>query len=560
MANVLAPEVLQVWKEADFRVYIDFDRDDDFSDAYEDITAYCQTAEWQIGATQPYQQVSDEASATFMLNNADRRFSPEYVESPYYGELDIHLKLKVECTFTWLGTETTYPLYLGFIESIRPEPAKRTDCTIKCVSAKQQLQDQYIQLPLLTNVRSDEVIQIILERLIMPPAINSNAWFLGVPGSSEIGETTYLADSSVAMDLDVGTKTWPYVADTWDANFYGNQYVGEDWSGGFKAWDAIKDVIRAERGRFYFDREGKAVFQARDHDQTNYINWGGFDTDTTSPAVETVVSDLNNYSYGKYIYNEVEVNAYPRQADSVDSLLYELPEPITVRAGDERSISAKYTPDDADYEVSAIEPYISEITYSGPLSFSVEYMATRAKITIKNVAQTSEEDSKGTLLEYDFHTMTSTRQTSSNDDTLDGELTTLKITGKKLIAFDKVTTEKVDGVSRSRYGARAYRIDAKLMDDINDANAMAEYVLSQRKDPYGAYESLVLKPFNRSTINRALTALIGRKYTLYDDSQGHEADYVIIGESWRFHKDQGWQCTKFLENVEDQLRWMLGLD
>ena len=559
MPNVHVPESTDIWREADFHVYIDFDRDDDFSDAYEDITQYVQTCDWMLGATQPYQMVSDEATLTMMVNNADRRFSPEYTESPYYGELDIHLKVKVEITFTnVLGITTIYPMYLGFIDTIAPEPAKRTDCKITCVSAKQQLQDQYVSLPLLTDVRSDEVIQQILERMIMPPAMSSKAWFLGVPGSSEIGETTYLADSSVAMDLDVGQSTWSYVADTWDKNFYGNQYVGEDWSGGFKAWDAIKDVVKGERGRFYFDREGKAVFRARDYDQTNVLNFGGWNTDASLEFVPFPIYDLNNYSYGKYIYNEIEVNAYPRQADSVESTLYELAEPITVRAGDERTITAKYTPDDADYEVSALDPNIFELTYSGPLAFSVEYMANRAKITIRNVAQTDEEGTKGTVLEFDFHTHTSTRLTSTNDDTLDGELTTLIIKGKKLIAFEKVTSEKTDGVSRSKYGPRPYRIDAKLIEDINDANAMAEYVLSQRKDPYGAYEGIVIRPHNRAAINRALTAVIGRRYTLTDDSQGHVADYVIIGESWTFHHKMGWECTKFIENVEGQLRWMLG--
>ncbi|QPC81074.1 hypothetical protein G4Y79_15325 [Phototrophicus methaneseepsis] len=552
--NLIAPEESGVWRRADIFVLIDFDRDDDFSDAYEDVTDYLFQVDWHIGAHQPYQLMADETELTMMLDNSDRRFSPENPDGPYYGQLDSYLKVKVEIRYEG----TVYPMYLGYIDSIKPEPGDRIDCTIRCVGAKQQLQDQNIAVPLLTNVRSDQAIKVILEKLVLPPAMNSDAWFLGVPGSCELGIGTYLGDSTVAMSLETGLVSFPYVADNWDVDFHGNQYVGEDWSSGFKGWDAIADIVKAERGRFLFDREGKAVFWNRAHTQTQYISFGGFGTDAIYDYVPSPTIDLSGYSWGDDIANEIEVTSYPRSIEGGPSIIYELDEPVSVRAGQTRTITAKFTPDDTEDQISAINPYIQALTYRGRLTFGIEWLADKAKVTITNVAQTGQWASGGNATTTGWQSSSSAVYPSSDDFDLDGELTSLVLMGTKLTAFEEVTASVEDGVSRSLYGPRQYRIDAKLLNDPNDAHAIAEYELAKRKDSYGAWKTVKMKPINAKSIERVLFAVLGRKYQLTDETNGHQRDYMLVGEKHSWNRRSGVETELYFELLDKQLGWMLG--
>ena len=73
--------------EPTWKISIDWNRDGDFSDAGEDITAYVMRASWNNGARQPYQRTADEPRCTITVYNNDMRFSPEYSSGPLYGSL-----------------------------------------------------------------------------------------------------------------------------------------------------------------------------------------------------------------------------------------------------------------------------------------------------------------------------------------------------------------------------------------------------------------------------------------------------------------------------------------
>jgi hypothetical protein len=68
-------------------IAIDWNRDGDFTDTYDNITDRIISANWFLGMDEAYMDAADASSLTLTLNNSDRRYSPEYAASPLNGSL-----------------------------------------------------------------------------------------------------------------------------------------------------------------------------------------------------------------------------------------------------------------------------------------------------------------------------------------------------------------------------------------------------------------------------------------------------------------------------------------
>ena len=66
-------------------IAIDWDRNGNYSDTYDDVTARVISANWFLGMRKPYQNMADNSMLTLVLNNEDKRYSPEYSGSPLDG-------------------------------------------------------------------------------------------------------------------------------------------------------------------------------------------------------------------------------------------------------------------------------------------------------------------------------------------------------------------------------------------------------------------------------------------------------------------------------------------
>lgn len=503
-----------------FTFEIDWDSDDDWDEHYEDVSKYVKSANWSMGMSKPFALMGSETRLSLVLKNEDKRFSPENTSGPYSGELLPQRKVRVQSTFEG----TTRTMYVGWIDTIEPQGGDGRTVAIRCVGAKQFLQDQTIRLPLLQDLRSDEVIEAILEKLQLPPALTGQHWILGLEGASELGESTYLADLAPSFSLDVGDTTFPYIADNWGANFHGNQYVGESWGQGFKGYDAIKDVVKAERGRFFFDREGKAVFWNRSRMQTHITVAATFDNEHTGA----------DYRYGEDIVNDVTVKVYPRAIDNYDSVLWELEEDIVLRAANktkrDKKVRANFNEADSGVEIAALDAYLDSIVATGDVDYSVEIDARSAKITLVNM-----ENTKNTVSEIVFK-------------------------GKKVRTYDTLEVQFMDGVSRTQYGWREYVIDSKLQADLNLAESVADYELYRRKNPYGAFHSLEVQGVDDWRNEQIVSLTVGDRIRVIDDQLEHDGEYFIVGETHTWALRQGYKVRWNLERADTQQVWNLGVE
>lgn len=493
---------------------VDWDDDGDFGEPYEDITLYVASSNWHIGMSRPRQLVGDETRLELTLVNTDKRFSPENSSSPYFGQMEKRRLVRVNHILDGVATV----MYTGWIDSIQVEGASGRTATLSASGAKQYLQEQKIELPLLENLRSDEIIERILTALHRPPALAAGIWVLGVPGSSELGIATTLADLSLSVALDQADTVWPFVADTWDEDFRGNQYVGESWEGGFKGYDAIEDVVRGERGRFFFDREGRAVFWSRDHLQVDSALDATFDNMHT---------DNLEYVWAEEIYNHIRVMVYPRSASSSDTTLWHLDEPIELRPGQSRTVQANYTAEGSDVQIAGRDVFVSSYVDDGDVSMSIEYQARGAKITL------------------------------TNNDSVDRTVSEIILTGRALTTYNEIEVEAVDTVSLPK-GKMEYVIDSKLMHDVNLAQSIADYELSRLKAARGEIISMELIVNDSARRTQAVTRTIGDRIRVIDDQLAHDQEYFIIGETHNWDVRGGYRVSWHLELAESSAGWLLG--
>ncbi len=498
------------------KYYIDFAGGIDFTGIYDDITSFVKSANWNIGMHAPYQETGDETRLNLVLDNRDKRFSPEYTDSPLFGNFLPQRRIKVEGVLDGV----TYPLYFGYIDSIKPAPMAGTTCAVTGSGAKQYMQNQLVRVPLMENVRSDEVLEALISSLSLPPQL-VDSWILGLPGHSELGTTTYLADISVATNLDVGDTTFRYVADNWDADFHGNQFTSGDWQTGFKGYEAIHDVVKAEQGRFFFDREGKATFWNRSRMQISTTVAASYDGSVIKHATM-------KYGWGENVFNDVYVMAYPRTLDEGESILWELQEPVKVSPDKPKKISVRYSERNAEQSISAIDPYVFEFTYQGDMDFTTEFLAKSASLIVTN------------------------NRPRKND------VLTAIIKGKRLIDYDKVELQESDGTSRTLYGTRELRIDAKMIDDVGFAQNIAEYKIYRHRDPIGEILSIEFLVKNDEAWARILQRNIGDRITISDDQTAHSADYFIMGEEHRPDLHTGYKVIWYLEIADTNTYWLLG--
>ena len=202
---------------------------------------------------------ASEAYLHLTLNNADKRFSPENSSGPLYGNLAPLRPLRV----TSDDGSTVRTHWSGWINMIEPAANKygARQANILATGAMQFLKATETKIELQENQRSDQVIDALIQEVIFPAGAER---LLGA-GRSGLQQ---------AGRIDLGWPIWKPSATTKRGVLTLNM-AGDNWvrQGGysdqekdtFDVYRGIRDITAAERGKFFFDREGKAVFWNRHH-------------------------------------------------------------------------------------------------------------------------------------------------------------------------------------------------------------------------------------------------------------------------------------------------------
>lgn len=213
--------------------------------AYQDVSAYAMGL--SINRGRQYELDTIEASTlTLRLQNDDRHFDPTYTLSPYYPNVIPMRKIRVSAT--WSGT--TYYLFTGFVERwpIQWDAPAWGSVTLTAVDGMAALQNALIA-GTFAQAFTGQRISDILSAAAWPsstPAVGY--WTLD---TSALDSATSLSYGIPTTLLDTGTQTLQELtlADTDQAD----------------ALTTIQDAANAERGTFFLDGQGRAVFQDMHH-------------------------------------------------------------------------------------------------------------------------------------------------------------------------------------------------------------------------------------------------------------------------------------------------------
>jgi hypothetical protein len=513
---------------ATWKVLVDWDRDGDFSETNEDITSYVQQMTFNCGFRQAFQDTADEMRATFTLWNDDQRFSPEFSGGPLYGIDWLLRPVKVLAVLPvvdnsgnpvvdGMGNPVVVErvMWRGWTDPIQPAWNVRGTkiAILSATGPRRFLTGTKVFIPVQENKRSDEIIRVVLDKVKVPPAVANGPWALGVPGYSEIGITTYLQSQGLSYSLEQGRQTFEYAADTW-----------ED---GITALDAIDRTVKAERGRFYFNREGRAVFWNRHHLMKK------------TAVDDTITDDFQGatYGYGENLANIVNLRYKPRSLDDAAGTLWVMNDPIRIRRRDEKTLRARFGEQESDSKVSALDVEMPK-TADGTLVFSQgsatikgwEVDARGAKFTLKPVGKIA------------------------------CRVTHIEIRGRKLTAYNDTEINVQDGESRFLHGESTFSLSLEMLNDGDAAERIARYELARRKTPRGAIKTLHLRGVDDTKVLKMLNLTVGNRITLTEAQTGNSADYFIIGEEHQVSEAlMVHDVTWTLEPASTQKFWVLGV-
>ena len=272
-----------------FRYYIDIDGTGAFST---EVTSVVISASWQLGFSQPFDLIARDNTAELVVQNGTRNFSPEYAGGAYYGNLVPGRAVKITSTYASI----TATMWLGWISSYKPAvniKGERT-CTLSCTGWFERAQRAESLIPIQLSKTADEVIAVILDESdILPPSVTGR-WRLGV---SLIGTSTVLgAITDYFNALDTGDTTFAFAG---------------DWSANTSVYNAIREMVEREAGRFWQARDGALTFASRTY----------FPTHTTVQATFADGMQAMDYEYGADVSNIILTNYQPRITGTAGSTL-----------------------------------------------------------------------------------------------------------------------------------------------------------------------------------------------------------------------------------------------
>lgn len=470
-----------------YTIAIDWNDDGDFTDPTEDITADVLTLDWRLGLAAPHDSVPTPSLARITVRNRSGPYAPERELLPLAPGLGVRIAASHDLQ--------TYTLFTGKLTHVEPQPGDQGArvAVLHVGGPESELQRHHVRLPPQINVRADMVIDAILDATPLRRAALNALWLVEVPGHAELDSTTYLASTvTIARSLEQGKSTFAYVADT--------------WGDGIPALSAIDEVASSERGRFFVNRLGQAIFYHRHHTLLNTASTATFDD--SMAALE--------YDYGASIINQVDVALTPRSIGTPGSVLWSLAaaqELLPGEAGVRRLIARYRDPAGKPCGALAILPPQEVIDYHANTAPDGSGTDRTDLVDMRLI----QADAGSATVEF--------RNRSPTRVYL---LAGAQLRGTPLYQLDPVTLSAVDYTSRNLYGETTLILDLTALDSVESADQLARFELSRRRSPRGIVASLALDV--RHHLPFALSLSLFDRITVRESQTAHDADYFIIAE------------------------------
>ncbi len=469
-----------------------------------DITQWVKKLDCHVGFRQPNQHVAGENSATIVLDNTDRRFSPENPSGVFYNQFGLNLVI-IEANGV--------PQFTGFWDSIQPQWGinRERECVITATGPQRFFDTQQMEVPVYRDQLPSSLIYSLRDAWTLPNQ-RDEQWVLGAVGASELDTTAVVTVPVFANPFD-GSAPIPYTGDTWGK--------------GVDILTALQQITLYDRGRLYVSPYNVITFLGRQQ----------LFQPATISATWTNNFHEADYVWGENLANVIRIGYRPRTVSAGNTeILWELDEEITLAPGEEKTITANYTEPGTDTRVAG-EDFIAPTPTNGDLS------ASPATIGVTGFEGNAR----------------SARITVQNSGKVDATLTLLRVRGRKITSHNVNEIVLRDADSIAQYGAREYAVTIDLIADAATAQGVAEYELYLRKNPIGEFKSVTFYNQNQDILDDMVGLIIQSTVRVIETQTGHDGTYMIIGISHSLTDAFKLQRTTFyLQRKLDLDFWQLG--
>lgn len=458
-------------------IAIDQNHDGTFRGLHEDLAGNVLELKWRLGLRQPYDSIADYGTAQIALGNVHGSFSPER------KRLDIGARVQIACEDG--GERVT--LFTGFISQVSVEAGDWGEgrSVIHVQDIQPWLEASPARLSPISNVSADTVIDHLLDGALVRRAAVAGYCIIDVPGHDRIDSVRVFPPQNLGRRLQEGKTRFAYVGDWWDETTSIRR--------------AIRDLAESERGRFYIDRDGDAVFLNRHQTLVSETLSATFRDDMRGMA----------YAYGDQRVNRVSLRMTPRQVGKGETTLWQLARAERIGARTSLTLSLRFA-DELGRPVALLE--FERLQAAFHRDEGGQGSAIREKVSAR-------------IIEIGFTSLVARVENNSARDVF---LTKLHIIGKPLYRRDPLELTLSDGAGIHLHGLQHVTQDLPALSDIATAQAFASYELARRKDPAGTVRELRLDARQHPS---------ARRLTLFDririseSRTGHiDQEYFIIGE------------------------------
>ena len=429
------------------------------------------------GFASPLARVAVQGTASFVMNNTSRRYSP-----PLVPGMVPHLPVR----FTMEYDGVPRVLFRGTLRDIRPTPdvcGVRKLVRLDCVDDMAKLDAFKGEIALQINTHADTIIQAVVAAAYTPAATN----------------------------YETGVNAFPVAADRWS-------YQGVTINSGRKgptemvtAAQKIEDAAVSDWGHFFIAKDGTPTYYNRHHELL----------DTTTALTLEAMSGLSYQKSERGVINYVEVTCYPRTIGTVFEVLGRLSQQSapTIDGGATQTFVLHFRdPVNQGVELGALSPQI--VTVAPPATDDLSCTDDPAGAG-GAVAVTVVETWHGHRAEIAV----------TNPTAAPAYIQKLQVRGYAVRSREPVSVIAQDAiVSIPLYGRQELPINAPLMSNPIDAQALANHLLTYYRLPLDEVPSV---SFSAHTNVRLMEAaqdieLLQRAW-IKEEQTGVEGFFYVYG-------------------------------
>lgn len=455
----------------------------------ENLTADVMEARWNVGFKQPWKYVGDENRLTVTLTNADMTYSLENPASPLHRSHRLGpMQIQVVANANAGGWQT---LYTGYIESIEPQAMLNGRKTARLVAGtvRRLLDKQELEMTLRENIDSPDLLAALMDFTNLTQV----APYLDRPQLVRMGEA-------------FSTTSTQY------------KLAGDQWPNGTRVLDAVGDVLMADFGKLWFNRDGDAEYYLRlDYDAILALSMDSLDGTQLSGA---------DYAIEAARANVVHAYSYPRKVTATNETLWTLDDSFTIDAGETIEMSVRFTVTDDEVTVGGKDTFVDTFTAGASV-----------------VQSWSADDARGGTI------------TITNNAAVTRTVSAIIIKGKRITWFNAIRQKFRDADAIAKWGKVTEVIENKLIEKRSVAKAHAQWMVAEFAEPRGILKTIRL--FAKTEAQRAqyLGYMPGSFLLVSEEQTAHDSRYMVIGEEHELR--DGMKAHTIKLYLEQFQRWLV---